>query len=376
MKPLDDDTRSLFVDTLRRLLPPAETSGAEAARTDLWRDLAESGIIGLGLPEWAGGFDAGMTDHGLVMRALGGSLASTPYLSGAVMAGWLLAELEGERAAPDLSRMAGGNYRLGFAHYEPESGFDAHRLTARLAGSTGGLVVTGTKVRVLDAVGADAVLLSVRDAQGALRICLVERGADGLNVESRAAVDGSDISTLVLRDTPARLLGEGDAARLVHTALDRGAVAACAEALGVMEEVARHTREYLKTRRAFGKTLSQFQVLQHRYVDMLIALEETRAVVAAAEAACDTAAEDTSLAIAACKVVTSRAARFIGSQGIQLHGGVGVTDSLVITHFYKRLMVLDAAFGHGEYHLRAHARRLQAAHRPTPASSVPARRRA
>ena len=149
-------------------------------------------------------------------------------------------------------------------------------------------------------------------------------------------------------------LGDGDADRLglIDRLIDRGALAVCAEACGAMAAVTQATVDYLKQRQQFGQPLSKFQVLQHRLVDMSVASEEARAVVHAALQAVDDGAADAQRAIWAAKVQTARSARFVGGQAIQLHGGMGMTDELVIGHYYKRLTMCESLFGDAEWYLK------------------------
>src|SRR5262249_6342903 len=139
---------------------------------------------------------------------------------------------------------------------------------------------------------------------------------------------------------------------VIDRLLDRGAIAVCAEACGAMTQVTQATVDYLKTRQQFGQPLSKFQVLQHRLVDMSVCGEEARAVVHAALQALDDDAAGAQRAVWAAKVLTARAARFVGSQAIQLHGGIGMTDELVIGHYYKRLTLCESLFGDGEWYLK------------------------
>lgn len=351
MRALDPDVREIFADALTRRLPPAGGESRRPGANVLWNDLAESGVLGLGLTEQAGGVGGAQTDIGLVMQTLGASLTDAPFLS-SFLCGFLIERAAGSAAKEHISGIVAGSIKLALAHREPSGGF-AGTVSSRLSRAGRHHSISGTKTFVLDAEHADAFLVSVRDERTRVRLGIVKRDAIGVAVHMRTAVDGRSTATLEMRDAAVDLLSEErDMSALLQEAIDRAAVAVCAEALGAMEEVAKQTREYLKTRKAFGKTLSQFQVLQHRFVDILIALEETRAVVAAAEHACEQDQGTRTDAVRTCKVTACRAARFIGAQGVQLHGGIGMTDGLIISHFYKRLMMLEALYGNADYHLR------------------------
>lgn len=359
MSKLDDDMREMFRATVSRVVGDPALDRVEGGRdrTSLWREMASTGLVSLGLPEWAGGLDGGMADLGIVMRAIGGSLLTEPYAATAVIAGPLLARRLGEQGREVLEPLASGQTVMTFAHFEPALGFTRGPIASRAIKQDGQFTVSGTKFFVLNAKAADAFIVSAVGPKGALGLYLVQADVRGLHVDEAHSVDGRIVSTLYMEHALAQQLGDGDATMLVDEALDRATVAYGAEALGAMACVVDRTKEYIQTRKAFGRALSKFQVLQHRLVDMLIALEEASAIVAAAEAACDEAFDDRAQVVSACKVTVSRAARLIGSQGIQLHGGVGMTTELIISHYYKRLMVLEACFGNADHHLDVYAAR-------------------
>ena len=176
----------------------------------------------------------------------------------------------------------------------------------------------------------------------------IARGAPAIDGRLGAGLDLKGVEV----PASARLgAGDSDALPIIEEVLDRGALAVCAEACGAMQSVNALTLDYLKQRKQFGQPLASFQVLQHRLVDMNVMFEETRAVVHAALAAVDTRGANAPRLIATAKVQTARAARFVGGQGVQLHGGMGMTDELAIGHYYKRLMVCESLFGDADWWL-------------------------
>jgi alkylation response protein AidB-like acyl-CoA dehydrogenase len=193
--------------------------------------------------------------------------------------------------------------------------------------------------------------------KGPVGLFLVPRTASGVRLNVAPALDGRLGATVGLAGAKVAAnarLGDGDEDMLgvIDRLIDRGAIAVCAEACGAMAAVTQATVEYLKTRQQFGQPLSKFQVLQHRLVDMSVSGEEARAVVHAGLQALDDNAAGAQRAVWAAKVQTARSARFVGSQAIQLHGGMGMTDELAIGHYYKRLTLCETLFGDGEWYLK------------------------
>lgn len=372
MTPLEPEAREMFSVSVRRLLgdAPVGLNAPSALRKDVWADMAAVGTLGLALPHWAGGADASLSDIGIVMRALGRSLAGEPFVSCAVIAAPLLARCDSEEARKHAMALGRGSTVIALAHFEPQLGFARHPVGAQAILKDGAWCLSGRKTLVFDASVADRFLVSAVDAGGGLGLYLVEADEEGLHTDLTVSVTGAQLGELQLSSAKALRVADHDVANLMDWGLDRAVVACCAQALGAMECVIEQTKAYLQMRRAFGKYLSQFQVLQHRLVDMTVALEEAEAIVELAELACDSDPQNRAQIVAACKVTTSRSARFVASQGIQLHGGVGMTEELSIGSYYKSLMMLEARFGNGEHHLEAYSKRARASLGRDPSPSI------
>lgn len=365
-----EDTRAMLRDSLaryladhygfderRRLLEAA----AQQAPLPLWRGLAqELGILGAALPESAGGMGGSMLDHLAVMETLGGALAAEPYLSSAVIAGGLLERSGGERAQALLQAIAGGEAVVAFAHDEPHSRFDATELRSTLARSTGGWTLSGRKAVVQAAPWATQLLVTARSAAyddaRALSLVLVDANAPGIVRRDYRTLDGGWASELRFDDValPAdALLGEdGAAAASVERALDEATLAVCAEAVGVMRRLMADTADYVRQRKQFGVPIATFQVLQHRLVDMHIALEQASARAWAAASQADAPPAQRAAAVSSAKVMTGRACRTVGQGAVQLHGGMGMTDELAVGHYFKRATQIELSFGSTDQHLR------------------------
>jgi alkylation response protein AidB-like acyl-CoA dehydrogenase len=324
-----------------------------------WTRYSELGWLGVALPESAGGAGGGMTELGIVMAAAGSHLVLEPLL-GTVVLGAGAIELAGTPAQRDmLPDIVRGKHLMAFCHAEPGAGYarDYVRAIARRDG--GGFLLDGEKSFALGAHAADTLVVSARLASenGPVCLFLVPRTAAGVRLNVAPALDGRLGATVSLTGAKVAAdarLGETDEDMLdaIDHLFDRGAIAVCAEACGAMAAVTQATVDYLKTRQQFGQPLSKFQVLQHRLVDMSVAAEEARAVVHAALQALDDGAADAQRAVWVAKVQTARAARFVGAQAIQLHGGMGMTDELAIGHYYKRLTLCETLFGDAEWYLK------------------------
>ena len=217
---------------------------------------------------------------------------------------------------------------------------------------------------MFNAPAADVMAVSTRTAGGprdreGLTVFALDAGAPGLHVREYRTMDGlraGEVDLDGVRAGHGDLLGRtGEGIAVVEEAVNAGIVAACAEAAGIMTRMHRDTVEYLKHREQFGTALSSFQALQHRLVDMYMACELSRsmAYMAAVRLADpETEAAELRKAVAAAKVQIGRAGRFVGENAIQLHGGMGMTDEMPISHYFKRLVLIDSQFGDAEHHLR------------------------
>jgi alkylation response protein AidB-like acyl-CoA dehydrogenase len=325
-----------------------------------WARYAEQGWLGVALPEAAGGSGGGMTELGIVMAAFGRHMVLEPLL-GTVVLGAGAIELAGTLAQRErlLPQIAAGRRLMAFCHTEPGGGYARDFVDAVARREDGGLVIDGEKSFALGAHAADLLIVSARmgSPTGPVRLFLVPPSAAGVRLTVAPALDGRRGATVGLagaRIAADAALGEGEENLLgvIDRLTDRGAIAVCAEACGAMAFLTQATVEYLKNRQQFGQPLSKFQVLQHRLVDMSVCCEEARAVVHAALQALDDGAPGAQRAVWIAKAQTARAARFVGGQAIQLHGGMGMTDELAVGHYYKRLTLCETLFGDGEWYLK------------------------
>jgi pimeloyl-CoA dehydrogenase small subunit len=329
---------------------------------ELWSKYAELGLLGLPFAESFGGFGGGPVETMIVAEAFGRALALEPFLSTVVLAGGLLRHGGTDAQQRSLlPKVADGSLLLAFAQSERQSRYRLGDVatTARRDGS--GFVVNGAKTLVLHGDSADKLLVtarlsgSTRDPQG-LAVFLVDAGAAGISRRGYHTIDGQRAAEVDLNDVRVdgdAVVGEaGNALPLIERVVDEAIAALCAEAVGAMAAMHDLTTEYLKTRRQFGVPIGTFQVLQHRAVDMLVALEQARSMaLLATMMVTEPNAAERHKAIAAAKAQVGRSGRLVGQQAIQLHGGIGMTMEYKVGHYFKRLTAIDATFGDADHHV-------------------------
>jgi alkylation response protein AidB-like acyl-CoA dehydrogenase len=251
------------------------------------------------------------------------------------------------------------------AHFEPGARFETRWVGTRARRDGEHYRLDGHKSVVPHAGLADVLLVSARtagnrdDIQG-VTLFSVPRGTPGLRLDEYLNVDGQRAADVYLEDVrlPAanRLGADGAALSAIENAFDLGLAAVCAEAVGIMQALTHATVEYLRTRQQFGQPIGRFQALQHRLADMVIHLEQARSMSYLAALRCTSDDEaERRRALSAAKVVISEAARFIGQQAVQLHGGMGMTDELKVSHWFKRLTAIEILFGDSDAHVQRYA---------------------
>ncbi|MFG1344240.1 acyl-CoA dehydrogenase family protein [Xanthobacter autotrophicus DSM 431] len=338
----------------------AEPLGFPEAR---WAELAELGLLGLPFSEEDGGFGGGPVEMQVVMEALGGVMAPEPFLASVILGGGAL-RLAGSAAqkAALLPGLMEGTARLAFAHSEVQARYDLNDVATSARPVDGGFRLDGRKCVVLNADAAKTLVVSARTAGGrrdeaGITLFLVPADAPGVAIVPYATQDGGRAADVTLSDVlvPAdAVLGEIGAGLEVIERVTDGAIAAVsAEAVGLMDALHALTVDYLKTRKQFGVSIGSFQALQHKAVDMFVALEQAHSM--ALYAAMMAEAEDPEerrVALSAAKVQINRSARFVGQTAVQLHGGIGMTMEYIGAHHFRRLAMIELMFGDTPYHQR------------------------
>ena len=359
---LNDEQRQLR-DTLARFLASRYTFDArqkvvksEAGwRPEIWKALAEElGILGAALPEELGGFGGGPVDTMIVMEELGRALVIEPYLETIVIGAGLLKRIDSTVASAAIEAIIAGTMLTAFAWNEPGGRFDPATAATRATREGEGWSITGRKAVVSGAPFATHLLVTAQTDAG-LSLFLVDKTSAGLTTRDYPTVDGNRASEIAFESVVVRadaLLGaEGSALPLIELVLDEARAALCAEALGVMSELQRQTMEYVKQRKQFGVPIGAFQVLQHRLVDMFMQLEQSISMTYMATLKLSAPDALRMKAVSAAKAFIGRACRFVGQNAVQTHGGIGLTDELALSHYFKRAAMIENQLGSVDYHL-------------------------
>jgi pimeloyl-CoA dehydrogenase small subunit len=329
-------------------------------RPEVWKAFAEElGILGAPFSEELGGLGGGPIENMVVMEEFGKALVVEPYLGTVVIGGGFLKHSD-HAAAPELiGGIIAGDTRFAFAYAEPKGRYNLAAVATTAKKDGGGYVLNGHKAVVIGAPFATHLIVTARtagaerDAQG-ISVFLVPKDAAGVTTRDYPTVDGFRASEVYLENVSVgadALIGPADhGLPLVEKVVDEAIAATCAEACGVLRKLHEGTVEYTKQRKQFGVPISSFQVLQHRMVDMFIALEQSVSMTYMATIKVGDDAERAK-AISAAKVQVGKSCRYVGQQAIQLHGGMGMTDEMAIGHYFKRTTMIETAFGSVDHHL-------------------------
>ncbi|PLW83760.1 pimeloyl-CoA dehydrogenase small subunit [Kineobactrum sediminis] len=330
-----------------------------------WSMMAELGWLGLPFAEENGGFGGNQVDTMVLMEQFGKGLVLEPYLASVVMGGGALKRASDALKEAVLPAVIDGTCKLCLGYAEPQSRFDLHDVATTAAADGGNFIISGHKSMVLHGGSASRIVISARtsgertDVNG-ISLFLVEAEADGIQRESFQTVDGLRAAEITFKDVrvPAKnLIGELDAGYAILRAVANDAILAlAAEAVGAMEMLYKDTVAYTQERVQFDHPLADFQVLQHRMVDMFMEYEQCKSLLF--RATLETVQNSDELAqrsIHALKHLVGRAGIFIGENAVQLHGGMGMAEELRVGHYFKRILVIDSQFGNADYHLQRFA---------------------
>ncbi len=327
---------------------------------EIWAQFAELGLLGLPFDEAHGGYGGGPVETMIVMEAFGRGLVLEPYYATVILGGGLVRRLgSAAQQAELLGGIASGELLLAFAQQERYSRWNLAdvQTTARRQGD--GWVIDGEKSVVLHGDVAGKLLVSARTAGGrmdraGIGLFLVDAEAPGVTRRGYPTQDGLRAAEIGFAGVAAVALGDpGGAIEAIERVADEAMAAGAAEAVGLMQCMHEITADYLKQRKQFGRAISEFQVLQHRSVDMLVALEQARsmAMFATVSVADDNAASRRR-AVSAAKVQIGRSGKHVGQEAVQLHGGIAMTMEYKVGHYFKRMTMLETMFGDTDHHLR------------------------
>jgi alkylation response protein AidB-like acyl-CoA dehydrogenase len=336
-----------------------------------WATFADLGLLAAPLPEDFSGLGGGALDVNVVMEELGKALVTEPYVPTVVIGAGAI-KYAGSAAQKDehLTAIAGGERIIAFAQAEPKSRWALNDVSTTAKKDGAGYVLNGQKAVVIGAPQADTLLISARTAGGqrdakGVSLFLVPKKTKGLTARDYPTMDDTRASEVYFENVSVganALVGPADAALpLIERIVDEANAAYCSEAVGCVRMMHTLTHEYAKTRKQFGRAIAEFQVIQHRLVDMFMSVEESVSMALLATLKLDASEAERAKAVSAAKVATGKHGRFVGQNAVQTHGGMGVTDEMRVGHYFKRVTMLDATFGNVDYHLKRYAALTRAA---------------
>ena len=330
---------------------------------EVYVELAGLGLTGLAVPDTQGGMGFGAVEAMVVCEELGRGLVNAPYAQGALMAPLLLSAAPAAVQAAWLPKIADGSALVVLAHQERKARYRLNQVETQARSDAKAWSLSGIKCVVPAADEADGWIVPARikgksDERGGIGLFLVAKGATNVLLRAHPTQDGARAAELVLKDTPATLITE-DGLDLLEHAIDAGIAALCAEAVGVMDKLLAITVEYMNTRKQFGVPIASFQALRHRVADVKTQLELARSMSYFASLKMNEAPAARRRALAQAKLQLGQSMRFVGQQCIQMHGGIGMTDEYIASHYFKRLTVIEMTYGDSLHQLGEVSTRMQ-----------------
>jgi alkylation response protein AidB-like acyl-CoA dehydrogenase len=362
------EERQMLQDSLRRYLRDKYDTAtrnkileSDAGMSEaIWTGLAELGVIGALFTEEQGGFGGKGFDLAVVFEELGRAGVVEPFLDTAVLAGGLIADLGDDDQLAHVEEIIGGALQLAFAHGEPSSRYDLNQVqtSAKVQGDQ--IVLNGRKAVVVNAEAADMLVVSARESgapgdDDGISLFLVPSDTAGLTVQGYALLAGGRAAEVTFDDVKvpasARLGAAGKALPAIEARMAAANVALCAETLGAMDTACTLTREYLGTRKQFGRPIGTFQALAHRMADLLIEMEQARSAVINAAGHLEEDRTSRERHVSAAKNLIGRVGRLVAEDSIQMHGGIAMTQEYELAHIAKRIVMADHRFGDTDHHL-------------------------
>jgi alkylation response protein AidB-like acyl-CoA dehydrogenase len=327
-----------------------------------WRNFAELGWLCLPFAEEQGGLGGSATDIMVIAESMGYGVVREPFLHTVVVCGGFL-RLGGSEAqqARYIPSLMDGSRQWAFAFAELHSGYDMAAIESSARADGVEYILAGSKMTVLNGHCADELIVTAKVAGSeAPALFVVDASLPGVSRETFTAVDGSRGAAVTLQQVRVSadcMIGAAEASSaLIETVIDQAIVAMGAEALGSTQKLLDTTVEYTKTREQFGQPISKFQALQHRMADMYLKVEELRSLLFNAAIQLEEGSAEAAGACSALKVKLAEVGRFVSHEAVQLHGGIGMTDELIVGHLLKRLLLLSKLFGDEDYHLQRYTR--------------------
>jgi alkylation response protein AidB-like acyl-CoA dehydrogenase len=334
----------------------------EGWKPENWSQFAELGLLGVPFAEEFGGLGGSVVDTMIVMEQFGKGLVVEPYMPSVVLAGGLISSLGSkEQVESIIPNIISGDVRYAFAHSEPQSRFDLFDVKTSAATDGDDFILNGFKSVVFGGPIATHLIISARtsgdqrDTNG-ITLFLVDKKSEGLTLQNYPTIDEYRASEVVIENLKVSkdmVLGEVDNAyNAIDENIDRSTIAVCAEAVGILEVLKDATIDYCKNRKQFGQAIGKNQSIQHRLVDMMIEYEQSKSIL---YMACTSNLSDPTSrkkAVSAAKARIGKAIKYVGENSIQLHGGMGMVDEYLVSHYFKRATMLGVLFGNEDYHMK------------------------
>jgi pimeloyl-CoA dehydrogenase small subunit len=331
-------------------------------RPKMWAQFAELGLLGASFSEAEGGFGGGPIEAMIISEEFGKGLVIEPYLQTVVIGGGFLRHGgSAEQKEEGLVGIVGGERLIAFAYSEPRSRFDLQDVSTTAKKDGKGYVLNGHKAVVIGAPFATHLIVTARTSGGqrdqkGITLFLVPKSAKGVSSRDYPTVDGLRASEIYFENVSVSadaVIGDVDGAfSLVEKVVDEAIAALCAEAVGCFKVLNEATIAYSKTRKQFGRPIGDFQVLQHRMVDMFMAAEQSTSMTYMVTLKLGESDRQRKLAASGAKVQIGKAGKLISQDAVQIHGGMGMTDELNVGHFFKRVTMIESQFGNTDWHLR------------------------
>ena len=334
----------------------------EGWKQENWSQFAELGLLGVPFSEDHGGLGGSPTDLMIVMEQFGKGLVVEPYLPSVILAGGLITNLGSKEQTDQIvPKIISGDQRYVFAYAEHQSRFDLFDVKTSAAKDGDSYVINGLKSVVFGAGAATHIIIAARTSgdqrsKKGITLFMTEIGSEGITLQNYPTIDEYRASEVIIENLKVSkdtILGEVDEAYdVIEEEVDKSTIAACSEALGILEVLKDVTTDYCKNRKQFGKPISKNQVIQFRLVDMMMEYEQAKSILYMAITSDLSNPDERRKTVSALKSRMGKAIKFVGENAIQLHGGMGMTEEYMISHYFKRATMIGVLFGNVDYHMK------------------------
>ena len=334
----------------------------EGWKQENWSQFAELGLLGVPFSEDHGGLGGSPTDLMIVMEQFGKGLVVEPYLPSVILAGGLITNLGSKEQTDQIvPKIISGDQRYVFAYAEHQSRFDLFDVKTSAAKDGDCYVINGLKSVVFGAGAATHIIIAARTSgdqrsKKGITLFMTEIGSEGITLQNYPTIDEYRASEVIIENLKVSkdaILGKVDEAYdIIEEEVDKSTIAACSEALGILEVLKDATTDYCKNRKQFGQPISKNQVIQFRLVDMMMEYEQAKSILYMAITSDLSNPDERRKTVSALKSRMGKAIKFVGENAIQLHGGMGMTEEYMISHYFKRATMIGVLFGNVDYHMK------------------------